>query len=173
MRAAVAEIASRLAPMIAPRAVCSVAGESGVGKTTLCRALCEVWAERGVAARILHQDDYFHLPPSDNHARRVADPSWVGKGEVDLARLEADVAAFRRDGQGVLLVEGTYVTTLAGIDLRVFIAGDHRQTEAARRRRARDRIDDHTDRILAIEHALIRQDRARADVVLAQLSPRT
>jgi len=72
----------------------------------------------------------------------------------------------------VLVVEGTYVAQLEPVDLRVFIDLDYRQTEQWRRLRARDPIDELTDRVLAIEHDLIRPDLKRADVVFKPVGPR-
>ena len=66
----------------------------------------------------------------------------------------------------MLIVEGTYVSRLEPLDLRVFLAGDYRQTEQARRARARDPIDEHTDAILAVEHRIIERDERLADIVL-------
>ena len=71
----------------------------------------------------------------------------------------------------VLLVEGTYVARLEPVDLRVFIDLDYRQTEQWRRLRARDPIDELTDRVLAIEHELIRPDLERADIVFLPIRP--
>jgi len=174
----------------AARVTCSVAGESGSGKTTLACQLVAELAARDRSAVVLSQDDYFVLPPRKNAARRVAEPAWVGRGEVQLDRIAEHLAAFVAGAEGIgkprldraadrfvteqldlravqlLIVEGTYVTGLQPLDLRVFIEGDYRQTEQARRARGRDPIDSRTDAILAAEHRIIRQDRTLADVVL-------
>jgi uridine kinase len=172
------------------RIACSVAGESGSGKTTLAHQLAELLAAMQLPAVVLSQDDYFELPPRQNAARRVAVEGWIGLGEVRLDLLGQHVAAFvagastitkpcvlRAEdrisseqldwgGACVLIVEGTYVTRLEPLALRVFLAGDYRQTEKARRIRARDSIDEHTDAILAHEHRIIQQDKQLADIVL-------
>ena len=67
--------------------------------TTLATALGARIAETGSTVRVLHQDDYYHLSPAENDARRRADSSWRGPKEVDLARLEAD--------NHVMVVDGT------------------------------------------------------------------
>jgi hypothetical protein len=145
------------------RVVCSIAGESGVGKTTLTEALRSQLEAGGHPTRVLHQDDYFFLLPRDNHQRRIEEPTWVGPCEVDLERLQSDIVAHRK---GVLLVEGTYVTALAGIDLRVFIEGDYRQTDGIRHARSRDLIDETTNRVLAVEHEIITQQSVQADLII-------
>ncbi len=188
--AAVVETLAQLASGSGARIVCSVAGESGSGKTTLAHQLVELLAAWQLKAVVLSQDDYFAQPPRCIAARRLAEPDSVGLGEVRLDLLGEHVAAFvagasqivkpcvlrdenrisskRLDlaGTRVLIVEGTYVTRLVPLHLRVFLAGDYRQTEQARRVRARDPIDEHTDTILAVEHRIIQQDKSLADVVL-------
>lgn len=175
--------------------VCTVAGESGVGKTTLARDCALALDERGLPARILHQDDYFFLPPRANHRRRLEDSSRVGPDEVNVERLIADLLAFRQGADAlvvprvdasaddfvevtldlrdtrVLIVEGTYVTALPDVDLRVFVRGSHDSTLAARRSRGRDPIEVVTVEILAREHDLIAPHAGQADLVLDQLSP--
>jgi uridine kinase len=167
------------------RPVCAIAGESGAGKTTLARAL----VHRLEGALILHQDDYFHLPPTQTHARRQRDLGVVGPGEVDLGRLRDHIAAFRAGAPSIdapvlapggdsftarptpleavcfLIVEGTYAMRLPA-DLRIFVSGTYRETLAARLARGRDPIDALTDRILAIEHDAIAPDRELADIVV-------
>lgn len=189
------EIAARLIQAAARRgetgrAICAIAGESGAGKTTLALGIRAELQRAGLNAVVLHQDDYFRLPPQANHEARVRDLAWVGPGEVRLDRLEGDLAAFAdgapslkvprltRPGDAfedvqldigparILLVEGTYSFLLPEVDLRVFLEGDYLHTEAARRARGRDPIDDFTNRILEIEHRIVREHRSRADVTV-------
>lgn len=193
--AAVERVMSRLWPLGSARLVCTVAGESGVGKTTLARALASRLDQRGARALVIHQDDYFRLPPRANHRRRVEDLSWVGPREVDLERLAADLRAFlqgaatlalptvdesadrfavsRHDVSDVrvLVVEGTYVTVLEDTALRVFVRGSADSTRNARRLRGREAIEAITDTILRREHELIARHEAEAHLVLEQISP--
>ncbi len=172
------------------RLCCTIAGESGTGKTTLALETAAQLDRQGLRAVVLHQDDYFRLPPRQNHARRLQDLSQVGPAEVRLDRLAEHLRAFVEGRSSilrpvlrraedrfaeerlelgdarVLIVEGTYVTRLEPVDVRVFIDGTYRQTEVARRQRARDLIDERTPAILAIEHRLVQADRARAHLVL-------
>jgi len=171
------------------RAVVTLGGESGTGKSSLARAVAEAFPQETF---VLALDDYFRLPPRQNHTRRMADPEWVGLGEVDLDRLQLHVDAFLAGATEltipqldraadcfhqievglaairILVVEGTYATRLGGIDLRVFLDGDPGTTELARRERGRDVFDDATARALEVEHRLLRLERERAQLVLRQ-----
>ncbi len=172
------------------RTVVGVAGESGSGKSTTASALARELTADGLRAEVLFQDDYFVRPPRTNHEHRVADISSVGPQEVDMARIERDVAEFRagRDGvvvpavdypanvfrtrvvdfgtARVLVVEGTYVLMLPGLDVRVFLDATYADTRARRVARARDVDSPFVEQVLRIEHELIAPQAAVADVVI-------
>jgi len=170
----------------------SVAGESGCGKSETAQCLAELLEQAGRTTLILAQDDYFRLPPRTNHARRVADLSWVGPGEVRLDLLarhierlktrpatglkkplidfDADAIISERVEPGrrdVVIAEGTYTTLLPDLDVRVFIDRNYRQTKKARLRRARDPDDVFFEKVLEIEHREISRHRSLADVIVA------
>ena len=183
-------IATQLTPGARARTVVGVAGESGSGKSTTATALARAFAADGLPAEVLFQDDYFHRPPLTNHEHRVQDITSVGPQEVDLARIEADIAAFRtgRDGvvvpsvdypanvfrtrivnfgtARVLVVEGTYVLMLPTLDVRVFLEATYADTRARRVARARDVDSPFVEQVLAIEHAIIARQLAVADVIV-------
>lgn len=172
------------------RTVIGVAGESGSGKSTTATALARELATDGLRAEVLYQDDYFHRPPRTNHAHRLLDLAHVGPHEVDLDRIVRHVADFRagRDGVvvpavdraadafrtrvvdfgavDVLIVEGTYVLTLADLDVRVFLEATYADTRARRVARARDVDSPFVERVLEIEHEIIRRQAGGADVVV-------
>ena len=195
------ELARRLADLLltsfewrpAQRRVVGVAGESGSGKSVTALALARELRARGHAPEVLHQDDYFALPPRANHAHRVADLAHVGPQEVDLARMAQHIAAFRAGDDGivvprvdysgdrfdsriaafsgcdVLVVEGTYVLAgLEDLDVRIFLEATHEDTAERRRVRNRDVHAPIIDTILGIEHRLIAPQGALADVVVDQ-----
>ncbi len=169
----------------------AIAGETGAGKTLLATRLAHYLTERGIPTGVLHQDDYFVFPPRTNHEMRRRNPEQVGPYEVKLDFLDANLRSFKRgespiykprvlyeenriiteemdvSGLQVLIAEGTYTSLLRFVDLRVFIDRDYRQTEEARRRRARDPYAPFMDEVLAREHAIISRHKALADVVIA------
>ncbi|UEG54185.1 zeta toxin family protein [Mucilaginibacter daejeonensis] len=169
----------------------SVAGQSGCGKTTLSSALQKTFEDRGIKTILLHQDDYFKLPPRQNHMARVVDLNHVGYHEVDTQRLESDIRLLKdqrpayievphmnwlsderesrtlpsKDVQ-VIIVEGTYTSMLNGIDLRIFINTDHTQTRQNRLDRSRETIDAFIESVLEKERGLIRAHEPLADVIV-------
>ena len=50
--------------------VISIAGESGSGKSVSAIALKKKLQQIGTQALIIHQDNYFKLPPKTNHLKR-------------------------------------------------------------------------------------------------------
>jgi len=193
-RSAAAEIAllvaARLDALRGQRLAIGISGESGSGKSELARALQDVLAVRGVNSIILQQDDYFVLPPRSNDCRRRENIEWVGTLEVDLNRLDQDVRTLlegatrlekplvdyaadciesetlQASGQ-LIIAEGTYVSLVPSISLRVFIDRDYTQTLAARRRRNREPFDPFIEQVLEVEHAIIREHKSLADIVVA------
>ena len=190
-RAVVDALATRLGIPGARRNVIGVAGESGSGKSVTAMAIARELGCRGFASEVLHQDDYFVLPPRVNHAHRVAALAHVGMHEVNLARMAQHVAAFRVGAAAVhvprvdyagdrfdervvdfrsanvLVVEGTYVLTgIDDLDVRIFLEATHEDTRERRRVRNRDLDEPIIDTILDIEHRLVAPQGARADLVI-------
>ena len=167
------------------RLVIGVAGESGSGKSTAAAQLAELLNARGIPSAFINQDNYFIRPPRTNHAFRLQDLANVGPHEVQLALISEHIEAFRagghvtapavnypenrfdtvtRDFAGlqVLIVEGTYVLMLAGLDVGVFLEATHRDTHERRMARNRDIWEPIIDTILDIEHRLIAPQADRA-----------
>jgi uridine kinase len=174
------------------RSTISVAGESGSGKSETGRAIADAFEALGVRSVVLGQDDYFKLPPRSNDAARRKDISWVGPQEVRLDLLDSHLAAAQRgdaeltkpeviyaddsvteetvdlSGVRVVIAEGTYTSLLDHVDTRVFIARNRLETLDSRMKRGREQFDPFIEEVLEIEHAIISQHRARADVVITR-----
>lgn len=171
--------------------VISIAGESGCGKTTLSDALRRVLESVGRRTILLHQDDYFKLPPRQNHLARERDLDHVGYSEVRLKELDEDIRSLTQQNTGTLnlprmnwlkdeeetfpvtignisavLVEGTYTSLLTEPHFRIFFDSDYQQTRENRRNRARDAESDFIERVLAKESSLIKIHRNLADLVI-------
>lgn len=174
------------------RVVITVAGESGSGKSETASEIVRLLKEKeGVEYRIFHQDDYFVYPPHTNADKRKEDISHVGMDEVKLELLdkhlkeakdpmattiEKPLVDFHKDeilsetfdltGVKVLVAEGTYTTALENADIRVFIDKTFHDTLSHRQERARDEIDEFTDKILSIEHDIISKQKEKADIII-------
>ncbi|NIT35620.1 MAG: hypothetical protein GTN49_03830 [candidate division Zixibacteria bacterium] len=173
------------------RFVVALGGESGAGKSETAAELARLAREDGVQTLIIQQDDYFTLPPKTNHRKRLEDLAWAGPGEVRLGLLDEHLARARDPAVGelvkplslfeedklttetvplrgvkLIIVEGTYATSLEHVDRGVFIDRDFDATREARAERGRDVLDDFSERILAREHAFISKLKDKADVII-------
>lgn len=172
------------------RFVVAVAGESGSGKSVAARSLAAHLERAGRRPWVLSMDNYFYLPPHQNHKAREADLAHVGPQEVNLPLLQAHLNAFAH-GVGpivlpltnypedrfdqaeadprfydILILEGTYVFRLEGIDCRIFMQRDYRQTVEQRRARGRDAESAFVEQVLALEHPIIQATGAQAQLVV-------
>ena len=175
------------------RFLVTVAGESGSGKSETAAALAIQLLNGGVHSAVLGQDDYFGLPPKTNDARRHQDPDWLGPHvEVRLDLLQANVDSalageasiekptidypansvstecLNLEGVKVVIVEGTYVSLLRHVDVRIFIARNRLETMAHRmkRNRGNEVRDPFVEGILSVEHKIIAGHRHLADFVV-------
>lgn len=194
-RSAAEKIVQRLLEAIRAhdtRFTITVAGESGSGKSETAKAIAEELEAHGFNSAILQQDDYFIHPPRTNDRTRRANICWVGPTEVQLDLLDEHLAAsiagaasitkplviYDEDrvveeeldlvGVDVVIAEGTYTTLLDNVNTRVFIARNRLETMEHRMKRGREDFDPFIERVLEIEHDIISQHRARADVVITR-----
>ena len=187
----IADAAQKLLGQGRTLVVVTVAGESGSGKSETAAATAAELERRGHPSLILAQDDYFKLPPKSNARKRQDDISWVGPQEVRLDLLEEQIKVVRTGaneltkplvyfdkdtigeetltvtGIQALIIEGTYTTLLADVDLHAFIDTTFENTLEHRRRRARDDTESaFIQNVLRIEHEIISKQKERADLVL-------
>jgi len=189
-RALARQVLAKIEDQLKDRFVISIGGESGCGKSTLSLALKATLAQQHFQVHILHMDDYFYLPPRENHQKRLDDISAVGLKEVNLPLLQEQLNLYQSGVDSfskplihfkenklssetlhftpncILIVEGTYVTQLGNINCRIFMARDFRDTYAARMARGRDQGTDFVESVLAIEHKLIAPHINCANIVI-------
>ncbi len=169
----------------------SVGGESGCGKTSLAYALqMDIEKSTGLKGFLFHLDDYFKMPPADNHKVRLNDMSRVGMKEINLELLNNNLIQFK-EGTPVLnkplidyhqnktlkedifsaefdfcIVEGTYVSNLTAPDYKIFIETTYLDTRKSRIERGRDLINDFNEQVLKIEHQIINPHFKLARVII-------
>lgn len=161
-----------------------ISGESGSGKTTLAHEISSFLQLAGKKSYVMNQDNYFHLPPNQNHSKRINDLSWVGINEINLGLMkehlntltqknksEIKVPQLNRifdrfdecnvevDAFDFVIVEGTYVFSIAtDEDMKVFLNINYKDTLKKRNSRNRDSIDQEiSPKILDIEHRIIKE----------------
>lgn len=169
----------------------AVGGESGCGKTSLAYALhVDIEKHLDLKGYLFHADDYFILPPKDNHNKRLSDIGNVGVHEVDLELLNEHIQAFLSAEETIekplvnynensiskellvpkqfdfCIVEGTYTMLLQEPFFKVFIQKTYRDTKPNRLTRGRDLINDFNERVLEIEHLIIREQSELADMII-------
>ncbi len=186
------ELCEAITSKLIPRMVITVAGESGAGKSETASEIVRLLCEQGHRAEVVQQDDYFVFPPKTNHEMRRRNVEQVGLYEVKLGLLDSNLRSFKRGETSVyrplvnydadsitmgerdltdveiLVAEGTYTTTLAFADLRIFIARDYEDTAAHRKARGRDADDAFVDEVLRREHEIIREHGQLADFVISR-----
>lgn len=175
------------------RFVITVAGESGSGKSETALAIAQELGKHGIKAIVLGQDDYFHLPPKMNSAKRQEDSDWLGphmevnfevfeqnlmdalQGKSQLTKPLVDYNANTIDLETISLVdvkviiaEGTYTSLLKHVDVKVFISRNWLKTLEARKKRNRGNEvnDPFTEQILATEHKIIAGHKQLADFII-------
>ncbi len=171
--------------------VISVAGESGCGKTTLSKAIKTVLTEKGCQVLLLHQDDYFYLPPKKNHDARVRDFSHIGPQEVRLDLLDEHISDIKKrvvkevsipvmnwetdteesiktdvGNVDVIVVDGTYVSLLKEVDFKIYINTPYTHTRNNRVNRNREEVTDFIENVLEKESSIIKSQATMASLVL-------
>lgn len=169
----------------------AVGGESGCGKTSLAYALfLDIQKQLGLKGFLFHGDDYFYYPPKDNHNLRLDDICNVGPSEVNLKLLDKHIQAFIENSGEInkplvhyenntigtekldsddfdfCVVEGTYTMLLKQPTFKVFIENSFVDTKANREKRARDILDDFNEKVLEIEHNIIKPLHIYADMIV-------
>ncbi len=168
----------------------AIGGESGSGKTSLAYTLqLDIEKILGLKGFIFQADDYFYLPPKDNHNKRLKDITKVGPLEVNLKLLDTHLLSFINATQikkplvdysanaikeetinsenfNFCIVEGTYTMLLKHPMFKLFIEDSFITTKKNRLKRARDIMNDFNEKVLKIEHNIIKTQISHADMVI-------
>ena len=171
----------------------SVSGESGSGKTTLSLSLKRELEKVGFKVLILHQDDYFKLPPKQNHQARINNFEHIGLQEVRFDLLDSHISMLKNGEAAdlqipkmdwvfdeekfitvniveidVVIIEGTYTALLNKVDKRIFIDTNYVLTKQNRVSRNRETVTDFIEKVLAKESEIISQHLQLADIIVNQ-----
>jgi len=190
------EIIDRILPRIDNidrRFTIGIAGESGSGKSVLAKTINLELLAINIGSVVLCQDDYFVLPPNSNDLKRREDPDWLGphvevrldvmdqnirdailgrneieKPLVDYYANSIESEIIPMDGVRVVIAEGTYVSLLRNVDIRIFIEKCWQETLKNRvsRSRGKEVGDPFIESVLATEHKIIAGHRNLADFLV-------
>lgn len=160
----------------------TVAGESGSGKSETAHAIADELHSYDLNSIVLGQDDYFHLPPKLNDAKRRENHNWLGPHvEVNFPALQKNIdeallgssklvkpiidyndphignEEIDLNDIKVIIAEGTYASLLRNIDTKIFIARNCLDTLEHRKKRNRgnEAHDPFIEQILKTEHKII------------------
>jgi len=189
-RAASQAILDQISDEIGEKFTISVGGESGSGKSEIALALKEVLEANGFPTGVLQADDYFIYMSQVCDALRRKCLALVGPNEVKLDFMDCHLRSFKQGvadiykpiavyqearferevmpvmNLRVLIAEGTYCTLLEFADSRVFIDRDFHDTLEDRNTRGRDLMDEFTEKILEIEHKIVKEHKQRAKIIV-------
>ncbi|WP_400076632.1 hypothetical protein [Winogradskyella sp. R77965] len=186
------EIIVKLKNDLLEKRVCiAVGGESGSGKTSLAYALfIDIEKELGLKGFLFHGDDYFKLPPKDNHNKRLENITNVGPSEVSIELLDKHLKAYiKNEGEiekpivnydensigtetihtndyNFCIVELTYAMLLKQPTFKIFIENSYIDTKENRTKRARDIMNKFNESVLEIEHNIIKEHFVYADLTI-------
>jgi len=172
--------------------VIGIAGESGAGKTSLALNLGILLTEADIENVIISQDDFYYYPPLTNDEKRRADINHVGESEVNLNLMDEIVLKIKKGEKiikkpwldyknnrfyysdlvvetvKIIIVEGTYVFKLASLDCRVFFDISYKETREGRHKRKRHsrELDGFTEKVLEIEHKILKIHKLKADIII-------
>jgi uridine kinase len=168
--------------------VVAISGESGSGKSELSHVLAMLLKKEGVRVKILHTDNYYHIPPLQRRSWRInRDFDSIGLDEYDWNLLHKHIQEFREGRQTVipcvdivteevddlitdfsrielLVVEGLYAVGIDGADLRVFIDLTYHETKKNQDLRGKEPADDYRRQVLEREHQSVRSLRHLSDL---------
>jgi len=183
-------VISELRDNLKKRICISIAGESGCGKTSLAYALIiDIENETGCKGYLFHGDDYFKLPPTDNHNNRLVNIKNIGINEVKTNELDDHILDFKKEVSVIkplviyeeniivteqvnsvefdfCIVEGTYTSLLKNSDYKLFVETNYLDTLDSRIKRSRDVINEFNEKVLEIEHQIIRNHKSLADIII-------
>ncbi|MDA7648594.1 hypothetical protein N8746_03815, partial [Alphaproteobacteria bacterium] len=93
---------------------------------------------------------------------------FIEKPLIEYGSNTSQNTNFNFFGANLLIVEGTYTSTLSNVDIGVFIDRNFHQTLEHRQNRNRDssELDDFTKQVLQKEHSIISKHRALADIII-------
>jgi len=170
-----------------PKFIVSISGEVGTGKCEIAHELGRKLIETGISVKLLHMDNYYHIPPHERMEwRKKNGLDKIGYDEYDWDTVNNNLDDFRMDkksempivdlftqkvdqlrtdfkGIEVLIIEGLYSIRINQSDLRVFIELTYEDTWEEQIHTHKEILDDFRLEVLKYEHNAVQSLKKRAD----------
>jgi uridine kinase len=170
-----------------PKFIISISGEVGTGKCEIAHELGRKLIEDGMSVKLLHMDNYYHIPPRERMEwRKKNGLEKIGSDEYDWNYVNRNIDDFRMDlksivpvvdlftqnvdplhtdfkGIEVLIIEGLYSIKINQSDLRVFIELTYEDTWEEQNMTHKEKLDDFRMEVLKHEHKAVQSLKKQAD----------
>lgn len=167
--------------------IVSISGEVGAGKCEIAHELGRKLLEAGISVKLLHMDNYYHIPPLERHEwRKKNGLEKIGYDEYDWDLINLNLDEFRMNkesvlpvvdlftqqvdqlhtnfkGIEVLIIEGLYSIRINQSDLRVFIELTYEDTWEEQVLTHKEVLDDFRLEVLKHEHKAVQSLKSQAD----------
>ena len=167
--------------------IVTISGEVGTGKCEIAHELGRMLIEAGISVKLLHMDNYYHIPPRERlEWRKKNGLEKIGYDEYDWLKINQNIDDFRMEkksivpvvdlftqnvdqlhtdfkGIEILIIEGLYSIRINQSDLRVFIELTYEDTWDEQKLTHKEILDDFRLEVLAHEHKAVQSLKGRAD----------
>jgi uridine kinase len=167
--------------------IVAISGEVGTGKCEIAHELGRMLTESGISVKLLHMDNYYHIPPLERQEwRKVNGLDKIGYDEYDWNTINQNIDDFRRDkksifpivdlftqkvdqlhtdlkGIEILIIAGLYSIKINQSDLRVFIELTYEDTWDEQKLTHKEVLNDFRMEVLAHEHKAVQSLKPLAD----------
>lgn len=167
--------------------IVTISGEVGTGKCEIAHELGRQLIEVGISVKLLHMDNYYHIPPRERQEwRKKNGLDKIGYDEYDWNKVNKNIDDFRMDkesvmpvvdlftqkvdqlhtdfkGIEVLIIEGLYSIRINQSDLRVFIELTYEDTWDEQKLTHKEILDEFRLEVLAQEHKAVQSLKSHAD----------
>lgn len=167
--------------------IVTISGEVGTGKCEIAHELGRKLIEAGISVKLLHMDNYYHIPPLERQEwRKKNGLEKIGYDEYDWNTINKNIDDFRMNktsvlpvvdlftqkadqlhtdfnGIEILIIEGLYSIRINQSDLRVFIELTYEDTWDEQKLTHKEVLDDFRLEVLAHEHKAVQSLKGLAD----------
>lgn len=170
--------------------ILGISGETGTGKSELSHMIGVLLKKQHIRVKVLHTGNYYNIQPLLLiEWRKAKGIESVGVNEYDWNLIRRNIMDFKEDRESMLplidpvpeqvdklitdykkidflIISGLYAIKSDGIDLRVFIDLDFRETKLAEKLSAKKPLDEFNLKVLEKEHQNVQSLKSLADLIV-------